>query len=253
MSPKVNFSMKKKESEYPKEFLEYIKLIKNKRAKIVIDHIIQNGYITTEELEKKYNYKHAPRAARDVRETGIPLITYSIKSEDQKSIAAYKFGDLSKLQRSRIGGRVVFPKEFKTKLYSSAKHKCQICNGDFEERYLQVDHRVPYEVAGDTSHAERNIKDFMLLCGSCNRVKSWSCEHCGNWHEDKNEDACLSCYWGNPDNYNHIALNNIRRIDVQWSNEEVDFYDQLKDVASKNKISLPEMIKKIISKMETKK
>jgi hypothetical protein len=57
----------------PKEVLEIIKTIKNKRAKIVIDHIMKHGQITTEELEKEYGYNHPPRAARDVREAGIPL------------------------------------------------------------------------------------------------------------------------------------------------------------------------------------
>ena len=155
--------MKEDNQEYPEEFLEYIKLIKNKRAKIVIEHIIKHGSITTEELEKTYNYKHAPRAARDVREAGIPLVTFNKKSSDGKSIAAYKFGDLTKLQTSRIKGRIVFPKEFKEKLNELNNGRCFVCNGKFEERYLQVDHKVPYEVAGDDSSKERNINVAMRI------------------------------------------------------------------------------------------
>lgn len=45
-----------------------------------------------------------------------------------------------------------------------------------DERDLQIDHRVPYEVAGESN--ELKTEDFMLLCGSANRAKSWSCEHC---------------------------------------------------------------------------
>jgi len=240
--------MKEDNQEYPEEFLEYIKLIKNKRAKIVIEHIIKHGSITTEELEKTYNYKHAPRAARDVREAGIPLVTFNKKSSDGKSIAAYKFGDLTKLQTSRIKGRIVFPKEFKEKLNELNNGRCFVCNGKFEERYLQVDHKVPYEVAGDDSSKERNINEFMLLCGSCNRAKSWSCEHCGNWHEDKNLNTCISCYWGNPNDYTHIALKQIRRIDIQWEEKDVEYFDELKKVAKKNKIELPQLIKEILSR-----
>ncbi len=240
--------MKEDNQEYPEEFLEYIKLIKNKRAKIVIEHIIKHGSITTEELEKTYNYKHAPRAARDVREAGIPLVTFNKKSSDGKSIAAYKFGDLTKLQTSRIKGRIVFPKEFKEKLNELNNGRCFVCNGKFEERYLQVDHKVPYEVAGDDSSKERNINEFMLLCGSCNRAKSWSCEHCGNWHEDKNLNTCISCYWGNPNDYTHIALKKIRRIDIQWEEKDVEYFDELKKVAKKNKIELPQLIKEILSR-----
>lgn len=51
------------ESNYPKEFLDLVKSITNKRAKIVIDHILKHGYISTEEIEKTYGYSHPPRAA----------------------------------------------------------------------------------------------------------------------------------------------------------------------------------------------
>ena len=133
--------MKKK---YPKDFLKLAKSITNKRAKIVIDHILKHGFISTEDLEKTYGYNHPPRAARDVREAGIPLETFKTKSSEGKSIAAYRFGDLSKIQNNRVGGRQVFSKEFKKGLYDANNGHCYICNGKFEERYLQVDHRVPY-------------------------------------------------------------------------------------------------------------
>ena len=67
-------------NDYPKEFIDLIESITNKRPRIVIDHIIEHGFITTEDLEKTYGYSHPPRAARDVREAGIPLETFKIKS-----------------------------------------------------------------------------------------------------------------------------------------------------------------------------
>ena len=129
--------------KYPKEFLKLAESITNKRAKIVIDHILKHGFITTEDLEKTYGYNHPPRAARDVREAGIPLETFKTKSADGKSIAAYRFGDLSKIRNNRVDGRQIFSKEFKKSLYDANNGHCCICNGKFEERYLQVDHRVP--------------------------------------------------------------------------------------------------------------
>ena len=54
--------------KYPTGFLKLAESITNKRAKIVIDHILKHGFITTEDLEKTYGYNHPPRAARDVRE-----------------------------------------------------------------------------------------------------------------------------------------------------------------------------------------
>jgi hypothetical protein len=44
-----------------------------KRPKTVIGHILKHGQITTEELKNLYGYNHPPRAARDVKEHGIPI------------------------------------------------------------------------------------------------------------------------------------------------------------------------------------
>jgi hypothetical protein len=237
--------MDKKKQTYPKEFIEYIRSINNKRAKIVIDHIMLHGFVTTEDLENTYGYNHPPRAARDVREAGIPLETFNVKSKDGKSIAAYKFGDITQLQTDRIEGRTSFSKEFKKMLYETSHGRCAICNGKFAERYLQVDHRVPYEVGGDMPE-KRDMEDFMLLCGSCNRAKSWSCEHCDNWKVDKSLDICLKCYWDNPADYKHIALKDIRRLDLQWEGEDVKHYDTIKSIAEEKAVKLPDFVKQII-------
>lgn len=237
--------MSKEKRVYPKEFLEYIQSITNRRAKIVINHILSHGFITTEDLEKTYGYNHPPRAARDVREAGIPLETFKIKSQTDKSIAAYRFGDLASLQTNRVAGRILFSKDFKHALFIACGGHCQICNGKFEERYLQVDHRVPYEVDGDVT--DREPEHFMLLCGSCNRAKSWSCEHCNNWKNLKKPPICMRCYWGRPENYNHIAMEQVRRLDLQWNGDEIKYYDALKIIADQNKIELPEFIKQIIA------
>lgn len=52
--------MDKEKRVYPKEFLEYVQTITNRRAKIVFDHILAHGFITTEDLEKTYGYNHPP-------------------------------------------------------------------------------------------------------------------------------------------------------------------------------------------------
>lgn len=239
--------MDDKSSKYPNEFLEHVKSITNKRAKVVIDHILAYGFITTDDLQTKYGYTHAPRAAMDVKDAGIPLVTFKVKSEiSGKQIGAYRFGDLTQLQTKRVAGRIAFSKKFKDELYDLCKGRCMICNGVFEERYLQIDHRVPYEVGGDIDIA-RNVNDFMLLCGSCNRTKSWSCEHCENWLKGLDTTVCMGCYWGNPNNYNHIATKDIRRLDLHWTGDEIEFYDAIKAVADQNKIKLADFFKIIIS------
>ncbi len=243
--------MKKK---YPKDFLKLAKSITNKRAKIVIEHILKHGSITTEDLEKTYGYNHPPRAARDVREAGIPLETFKTKSSDGKSIAAYRFGDLLKIQNNRIDGRQVFSKEFKKSLYEANSGFCYICNGKFKERYLQVDHQVPYEISGDGVNFQQNTDDYMLLCASCNRAKSWSCEHCENWKDSKDIKICLKCYWGKPKDYDHITLEKIRRLELTWQGEEVSFFEALKKEADKGEIELPEYVKSLLIKyLSTKK
>jgi hypothetical protein len=214
----------------------------------MIDHILKKGSITTEELEKKYGYNHPPRAARDVREAGIPLETYRVKDKNGRSIAAYKFGDLSKIQKNRLSGRSVFSKKFKDGLYTLNKGKCFICSGNFESRYLQVDHRVPYEVAGEDTSIKKKLNEHMLLCASCNRAKSWSCEHCLNWRQEKALTICKQCYWGSPENYLHIALRSVRRLDILWEESEVKNYERLKSLADREKTPLPDFVKKVLEK-----
>jgi len=125
--------------------------------------------------------------------------------------------------------------------------KCAICSGKFEPRYTQMDHKVPYEVAGD-SPLGWDAEDYALLCGSCNRAKSWSCEHCPNWLDEKRPSICLTCYWANPENHSHIALRKIRRADIQWDEDETAIYERLRQLAREGDSSIPEYIKVIISK-----
>ena len=230
-----------------KEIKQILKGISNKRARIVIEHILAHGFITTEELETKYGYNHPPRAARDVRESGVPLETFRVKDSEGRTIAAYRFGDLTQVRKGRLQGRQTFPKQFKELLYEKQNSKCAICSGRFEERYLQVDHRIPYEVAGDVD-VELNPANFMLLCGPCNRAKSWSCEHCENWQNEKSPNVCLTCYWANPESYIHIALREIRRADIIWDKDEVGIYERLKEHAEQNKSPIPDFVKKVVKK-----
>lgn len=196
-------------------------------------------------------YDHAPRAARDVRELGIPLETFQVKNSEGKYIAGYKFGDLSNINASKSRGRTTFSKKSKEELYDLCEEKCQICNQNFEIRYLQVDHKIPYELGGDTYEEIRNVKDYLLLCGSCNRAKSWSCEHCENWLYQKKPDLCLSCYWGNPSEYTHIEMNDFRRVGISWEGKETRVFEILSNEAKENGKTASELIKNILSQYTT--
>ena len=234
-------------SELSAEMRQLIKNSKlSRRAKIVVKHILEHGSITTEDIEK-YGYKHPPRAARDVRDAGIPLKTSSVVSSDKRHIGKYEFGDLTQIREGKLDGREVFSKTFREELFESGNGRCAICSGKFEPRYLQIDHRIPYGIAGEKRDTERDIKDHMLVCGSCNRAKSWSCEHCPNWLT-KSAEICSKCYWTHPENYTHIALKEIRRVDILWNEDEVQVYEQLKSKAQKNEHMIPDYVKEIVTK-----
>jgi hypothetical protein len=235
------------DEERSDEILALLRAVRSKRPKVVIEHILQHGYITTEELKTEYGYNHPPRAARDVREQGIPLETFHVVDTTGRTIAAYRFGDLSQIETGRLGGRKAFSKLFKDLLVHNHGAICSVCHTPYESRYLQIDHRVPYQVIGDSDIAAREPSAFMLLCGSCNRAKSWSREHCVNWNEMKSPAICLTCYWANPLSYTHVALRDIRRADIVWTEDEIAIFEKLKVRAEAQGKPVPEFVKAIVA------
>lgn len=231
-----------------KRILAIAKQVTNKRPKTVIDHIIQHGYITTEEIRDLYGYNHPPRAIRDVREEGVPIETYRVEGSDGRIIAAYRFGNPDDIERHKLGGRKVFSKQFKKQLVKQYRSRCSITNEDFEERYLQIDHRVPYEVAGEEIGDERTPEKFMLLSGSAQRKKSWSCENCENLLELREVEICLNCYWAFPESYTHIAMKPIRQVEIVWSGDEVEDYEKIGEKSKEKRKSIQEYIKDVLIK-----
>ena len=237
--------MAKKKQTLPKAFVARVKSVKAKRAKTVIDHILKHGYITTEELSQKYGYDHPPRAARDVREQGIPLETFRVAGSHGRRIGAYRFGDPAKIRDGRLGGRRAWPKNLKQQLIELHSSRCAICATDYEGRYLQIDHCVPYEVGGEPQ-GNLDLSNYMLVCGSCNRAKSWSCEHCRNWKEGHSLKVCQTCYWAQPENYAHIALRLVRRLDITWTGSEVPEFDRLVALSKHARKKLPDFVKDVL-------
>lgn len=213
------------------------------RAKVVIDHIIAHGYITTEELKNTYGYNHPPRAAGDVRDHGIPLETFKVKGSDGRAIGAYRFGDPTKIEDGKLGGRKVLPKQLKKELIAQWGARCAVSGETYDESYLQIDHRIPYRIAGDTGE-QRNCTDFMLLSGAAQRQKSWACEHCENFLLHKNPGTCQTCYWAAPENFTHIAMRQERRVDLIFSGNEIRRFEALQKRAQKNGCTLQDEIKK---------
>ena len=209
----------------PKSFIKKLNSITAKRPRTVIQHILEKGFVTTEEL-KRLGYEHAPRAARDVREQGIPLETFRVKNSEGRSIAAYRFGDPSKVEDrlSKVAGRTVLSKALKKALVEKYGAKCFIYLHPMEDSLLQVDHRVPYEIGGEQD--ENDVERYMLLSPSANRAKSWTCEHCPNW-ERKSPDFCIKCFWAYPEEYSHIAGKEQRQIVITFTGDVIDDYNKL--------------------------
>ena len=230
-------------NEYPKEFLDLLQSVKAKRPQTVIKHILEHGFITSEELKNTYGYNHPPRAVRDVREHGIPIITYRVTGTDGRKIAAYKFGDPTDIQNnlSKAAGRTVLSKALKQALIDKYGSKCFIYLETMDKEVLQVDHRIPYEIGGE--HDEKDIDYYMLLSPSANRAKSWTCEHCGNWQK-KDSSFCLRCFWAYPENYDHIAGKFEKIISLVFTDDEIDDYYKLIELSGEK--AAQEVIKKII-------
>jgi hypothetical protein len=230
------------------EALALLKSIKGKRARIVVEQILKHGSISTEQLKTQYGYDHPPRAIRDVKDQGVPLTKRTVVCADKRRIAEYVFGDLSRIRTGRVGGRTMFTKAFKAVLVEKYGSACGVCGTKLDPRYLQIDHRVPYEVMGDRGEIEQSAADFMLVCGSCNRAKSWSCEHCKNWTVAKDPRICDECYWANPLHYPHIAMTDARRLDLTWMDGEVKDYDSADKLAKKQGKIMPDFVKQAMRK-----
>jgi DNA-binding transcriptional regulator/RsmH inhibitor MraZ len=222
-----------------KELLARVEAVRNKRARFVLNSIVKNGMVTTEEINHA-GYEHPPRAVRDARELGFAIQTIKVKHTNGRSIAAYIFQESAGIDLKK-SGRIAIPKKQRDKIIAAAGSRCQICSAGTN---LQVDHRIPYEVAGESQANQAN--PWMVLCGSCNRKKSWSCEHCPNWSQDKDVGVCATCYWAEPNNYEHVATERERRADLVWIGEEVRNYERLRRESRKNKRTVPEHIKEIL-------
>ena len=73
------------ETNLPEDFLKRLKSVTAKRAKTVIDLILKQGQVTTEDLARA-GYEHAPRAVRDVRDLVFLLLPIGRKIVTEKAL-----------------------------------------------------------------------------------------------------------------------------------------------------------------------
>jgi hypothetical protein len=219
----------------PPALLKRIEEVKNKRARFVLDTIAKKGSVSTIDL-KNAGCDHPPRAARDAVELGFALKRIQAKRADGQAIAAYIF-DERELDPNKTG-RVAIAKKERNAIIERKGSKCNICGGI---HYLQLDHRIPYEVAGETQRYEED--PYQVLDGRCNRKKSWTCEHCENWIKTRDLDICRTCYWASPEEYSHVAMRQERRVEVVWTGGEVKGFERIKADSERNHRSVAEEIK----------
>jgi hypothetical protein len=213
----------------------------NKRAIAALKALLEKGSITTDELND-LGYNHPPRAIGDVRDAGIPIVTGRVKSpRSGRQMAVYSFGNPSSIQDGRIGGRSALPKKFKAKLLATYGSIDCITGAKLDGRVLQIDHRVPFRIAGDIGLSDHNVTDYMLLDASSQRAKSWSCENCENM-KLRQIEICKGCYWAFPERYTHIALQQFRRTDIVWQESDVEVHDAIKAMAEKTGATVREVL-----------
>lgn len=56
---------------------------------------------------------------------------------------------------------------------------------------------------------------------------------------------CRSCFWASPENYTHVAEEQIRRVDIEWRGDEVKAFDKLRARAERADISVAALLKKL--------
>lgn len=233
--------------DLPEDFRERLDSVTNKRARFVIDTILKKGFCSTEDL-KNGGYEHAPRAARDVKELGIPLDSYKIKDSTGKRISAYKFGnwEAAKEQNplAKTLGRTQISEKIKSALIEKYGAKCHLYGEQYPKKMLQPDHRIPYEIGGNPTDM-LDTDYFMLLSPSANREKSWTCEHCMNWTK-KEISVCKTCYYAYPEKYQHIAGRKERKLDIVFKNDEIELYEKIVKQAELHNISYQRELKRII-------
>ena len=219
----------------PAKLQERINDITNKRARIVLDTIVKNGSISTAEL-KKLGYDHPPRAPMDAKDLGFAIARVITRNSEGRVMAIYMFDERE--LNPALTGRIVLPKKERQGIIKGKGSKCALCGATHN---IQVDHRIPFQVAGESQRDEED--PYQLLDGSCNRKKSWACEHCENWLKQKDFDTCRTCYWASPEDYTHIAMRQERRIDIVWVGDEVKQFTNIETAAKRAGRSVAEEIK----------
>ncbi|GAB3660655.1 hypothetical protein GCM10027589_22450 [Actinocorallia lasiicapitis] len=205
---------------------------KSQRAAKALELILERGTVTTGDL-KAAGYDHPPRAIRDLKDAGFHIES-KIVTVGGRRMSRYTMVDTIS---EGFAQRRPISSVFRSRLFDAHGYRCAVCGGEFVGRMLQADHRVPFHIGGDPEVFA--IQDFMPVCGSDNRAKSMSCETCPNW-TIRDRITCETCYWHDPESYEHVATAQERRLTITAQGSDVRVIDIAWEQAEKSGISLEE-------------
>jgi len=81
------------------------------------------------------------------------------------------------------------------------------------------------------------------------RAKSWDCEHCKNLLDSFDVDICRTCYWAYPENYTHVAMKEMRSINITWEGKEVKEYDRMENSCREDGKTVQDYLKSIVNEL----
>lgn len=151
----------------------YVAKVATGRAVKAIIAMLKNGSVTTEELNAM-GYDHPPRAIGDVKDNGIPVVTKMEVNALGRRMARYFLGTAKDIRDGQTG-RTNFSKKFRQAVFAAYGARDAVTGATHEPRSLQIDHRIPYRIAGDAGLSTDDVSAYMLLDAKSQRQKSFSC------------------------------------------------------------------------------
>ena len=126
------------------------------RPKRVLEYLLKKGEVSTYQLGK-LGYDQPPRAAMDLKDIGVKLVTKSSKHpKTGNRMVIYMLDDDQ--SNTFAPGRKAFPKNFKQEIIDRDDSKCILCDKLYSSRFLQIDHKIPFILGGEDE--ELNSDDF---------------------------------------------------------------------------------------------
>jgi hypothetical protein len=209
-----------------KEFLDLLVSNFSKRGNFVRDTMLTKGSVTRWDM---LGAGYDPVAVCDLTSLGVTVSTKMI-SEKGKSSMEYTLNPQAFIDRAE-SRMFMTPKE-RRRFFRSYGCKCLTCSLTLDPRSLQVDHRIPFILVGNSLVKLEGYSALKPACPSCNSTREDICRECikkrGTNHEVL---ECRTCYWAYPENYTHIAGTHRSLILVASTRDDPSKLEQVREFA----------------------